>query len=294
VPGDEKHVMYVWLDALNNYQTAVGYPDEASEEYRTFWPADLHMVGKDIIRFHTVYWPAFLMGAGLEPPRRVFAHGWWTVEGQKMSKSLGNFIPPKKLVDDYGVDPVRYFMLRELPFGADGDFSHRAMVGRINGDLANDFGNLAQRCLSMIARNAGGKLPAPGALTAADEVLLSTARGLLPRVRAEFSEQQFHRALEAIWEVVGAANRYFDEQAPWNLRKTDTARFGTVLWVTAETIRHLAILTQPVVPTASAKLLDQLGAATGERDFAALTTPLPAGRSLPAPEGVFPRFVQPG
>jgi methionyl-tRNA synthetase len=294
VPGDEKHVMYVWLDALNNYQTAVGYPDEASEEYRTFWPADLHMVGKDIIRFHTVYWPAFLMGAGLEPPRRVFAHGWWTVEGQKMSKSLGNFIPPKKLVDDYGVDPVRYFMLRELPFGSDGDFSHRAMVGRINGDLANDFGNLAQRCLSMIARNAGGKMPAPGALTAADEALLSAARGLLPRVRAEFAEQQFHRALEAIWEVVGAANRYFDEQAPWNLRKTDMARFGTVLWVTAETIRHLAILTQPVVPSASARLLDQLGAGAGERDFAALATPLAAGRSLPAPEGVFPRFVQPG
>jgi methionyl-tRNA synthetase len=291
VPGKPGHVMYVWLDALNNYQTAVGYPDIESEDYKTFWPADLHMVGKDIIRFHTVYWPAFLMAAGLEPPRRVFAHGWWTVEGQKMSKSLGNFIPPQKLVDQYGVDAVRYFMLRELPFGSDGDFSHRAMVGRINGDLANDFGNLAQRVLSMIAKNCRGKVPAKGALAPADEALLGAARRLLPRLRAEYAEQAFHKALEAVFEVVAAANRYVDEQAPWALRKTDPARMETVLWVAAETIRYLAILMQPVVPTAAGKLLDQLGAEA--RDFAALDgAPLVPGTPLPKPEGVFPRYVE--
>ncbi|HMK68306.1 MAG TPA: methionine--tRNA ligase, partial [Stellaceae bacterium] len=220
VPGDPKHVMYVWLDALTNYITAVGYPDVGGAEYRTFWPADLHVVGKDIVRFHCVYWPAFLAAAGLAPPKRVFAHGWWTVEGQKMSKSLGNFIPPQQLVDQYGVDAVRYFMLRELPFGSDGDFSHRGVVTRINADLANGLGNLAQRVLSLIARNCEGAVPEPGKLSAADEALLVSARGLLARERADYAEQAFHRALEALWEVVGAADRYIDEMAPWALRKT--------------------------------------------------------------------------
>jgi methionyl-tRNA synthetase len=293
VPGNDKHVMYVWLDALNNYQTAVGYPETESEEYSTFWPADLHMVGKDILRFHTVYWPAFLMAAGLKPPRRVFAHGWWTVEGEKMSKSLGNFIPPQKLVDTYGVDAVRYFMLRELPFGNDGDFSHRAVIHRINGDLANDLGNLAQRVLSMINRNCGAAVPEPGNLTPADEALLVAARRLLPQLRIEFAEQAFHRALEAIWAVVGNANRYVDEQAPWTLRKTDEARMRTVLYVLAEVIRHLAIYVQPVVPTAAAKLLDQLAVPADARDFGALGTgALNPGTPLPKPEGVFPRHVE--
>ncbi|HXM85452.1 MAG TPA: methionine--tRNA ligase, partial [Stellaceae bacterium] len=242
VPGNSKHVMYVWLDALTNYLTAVGYPDTGAADYKTFWPADIHVVGKDIVRFHCVYWPAFLMAAGLEVPKRVFAHGWWTVEGQKMSKSLGNFIAPQQLVEQYGVDAVRYFMLRELPFGADGDFSRRAVVGRINGDLANDFGNLAQRVLSMVQSYCGGKLPEPGAFKAADENLLASARGLLAKARTEMAEPAFHRALETIWQVVGAANRYVDEQAPWTLRKTDTVRLGTVLYTLAETIRHLAIL----------------------------------------------------
>src|SRR5215469_2000564 len=255
VPGDEKHVMYVWLDALTNYLTAVGYPDMSDPDYKTFWPADLHMVGKDIIRFHCVYWPAFLAAAKLPIMKRVFGHGWWTVEGQKMSKSLGNFITPKELVDKYGVDPVRYFMLRELPFGSDGDFSNRAMVGRINGDLANDFGNLAQRVLSFINKNAGAKVPEPGKLTAADEALLRAARELLPVLRVEYAEQGFHRALEAIWQVIGEADRYVDENAPWALRKSDTARMNTVLYVLTEVIRHIAILVQPVVAAAAGKLL---------------------------------------
>ena len=292
VPGDPKHVMYVWLDALTNYLTAVGYPDTNAADYKIFWPADIHMVGKDIVRFHCVYWPAFLMAAGLEVPKRVFAHGWWTVEGQKMSKSLGNFIAPQQLVEQYGVDAVRYFMLRELPFGADGDFSRRAVVGRINGDLANDFGNLAQRVLSMIQSYCGGKLPEPGAFKAADENLLASARGLLVKARAEMAEPAFHRALEAIWQVVGAANRYVDEQAPWTLRKTDTARLGTVLYTLAETIRHLAILAQPFVPEAAAKLLDQLSLPPDQRDFAALMTALAPGTILPKPAGIFPRYVE--
>jgi methionyl-tRNA synthetase len=285
-------VIYVWLDALINYITAIGYPEVNSPDFMAFWPAELHMVGKDILRFHTVYWHAFLMAAGVEPPRRVFAHGWWTVEGQKMSKSLGNFIPPKELVDRYGLDPLRYFLMRELPFGSDGDFSHRAMVARLNGDLANDYGNLAQRVLSMVNRNCGGAVPQPGALTDADERLLGDARGLLERVRALVSDQSFHLALEAIWRVIGDANRYVDEQAPWALRRTDPARMGTVLYVLAETLRQLGILTQPFVPEAAGKLLDQLAVPDGARAFADLATALPPSRPLPAPQGIFPRFVE--
>jgi methionyl-tRNA synthetase len=292
VPGDPRHVIYVWLDALANYITALGYPEVTSYEFSTFWPADLHMVGKDILRFHTIYWHAFLLAAGLEPPRRVFAHGWWTVEGRKMSKSLGNFIPPQALVERYGLDPLRYFLLRELPFGNDGDFSHRAVIGRLNGDLANDFGNLAQRVLAMINRNCGAAVPEPGASAAADERLLGEAQGLLPRLRPLIAEQGFHLALETIWRVVGEANRYVDEQAPWALRRSDPARMATVLYTLAEVLRHLAILMQPFVPAAAAGLLDQLAVPDDSRRFADLASPLPAGRSLPAPHGIFPRFVE--
>jgi len=292
VPGDPGHVIYVWLDALTNYISALGYPDTDSVDFSTFWPADLHMVGKDIVRFHAVYWPALLMAAGLAPPRRVFAHGWWTVESQKMSKSLGNFINPSHLVATYGLDPVRYFLLRELPFGSDGDFSHRAVVGRLNGDLANDFGNLAQRVLVMINRECAARVPAPEAFSAADTALLNGARGLLEKVRESVSEQAFHLALEAIWRVVGAANRYVDEQAPWALRDSEPARMRTVLYTLAETIRHLAILAQPFVPGAAARLLDQLAVPEAARSFAALTAAsLVPGTRLPRPEGVFPRLV---
>jgi len=292
VPGDPAHIIYVWLDALTNYITATGYPDMESASYKRFWPADLHMVGKDILRFHAVYWPAFLMAAELPPPRRVFAHGWWTNEGQKISKSLGNIIDPLRLIERYGLDPVRYFLLREIPFGNDGDFSHRAMVNRLNGDLANDFGNLAQRVLSMIAKNCGGVLPSPGAFSAADEALLGAARGLHARLASEIDRQAFHLALEAAWQVVGAANRYVDEQAPWSLRKSDPARMGTVLYVVAEVVRRIAILTQPFMPGSCGRLLDQLAVGRDGRDFASLERSLRGGTSLPAPSGVFPRFVE--
>jgi len=292
VPGDDAHIMYVWVDALTNYLTAVGYPDTEAESFKTYWPADVHMVGKDILRFHAVYWPAFLMSAGLAPPKRIFAHGWWTVEGQKMSKSLGNFIPPQDLVDKYGLDQTRYFMMRELPFGNDGNFSHGAMVNRMNSDLANDFGNLAQRVLSMINKNCEGTVPTPALLSVDDGALLVTARELVDKMRAAMDVQGIHHALTAMWEVVGDANRYVDAQAPWGLKKTDPERMATVLYVLAEVIRHLAILAQPVVPDAAARMLDQLAVPEQQRSFDSLGDQemLLPGTALPKPQGIFPRY----
>jgi methionyl-tRNA synthetase len=294
VPDDPEHIMYVWLDALTNYITAAGYPDTASDSYRKYWPADLHMVGKDIVRFHAVYWPAFLMAAGLEPPKRIFAHGWLLNRGEKMSKSLGNVVTAADLVARYGLDPVRYYLLREVPFGQDGYISHETMVGRINGDLANDLGNLAQRVLSMVAKNCVGAVPEPGPLTADDTALLGAAEAVLADVRREFGDQAFNRGLETIWKIVGDANRYVDAQAPWTLRKTDPLRMATVLYVLAETIRRLALLVQPVMPDSAAKMLDQLAVPADARDFARLGEGgrLVPGTPLPKPEGVFPRFVE--
>lgn len=295
VPGDEKHVMYVWIDALTNYISAVGYPDTENAEYKQFWPANLHMVGKDILRFHAVYWPAFLMSAGLELPQRIFAHGWWTSEGQKMSKSIGNVIVPQEAVDKYGLDQMRYFLLREVPFGNDGDFSHDAMVGRMNSDLANNLGNLAQRSLSMIAKNCDGKVPTAGDFTAEDTALLEMAgTALLTQTRQELDAQMFHRALENIWRVLGEANAYIDEQAPWTLKKTDPARMETVLYVVAETVRNVAVLLQPVMPDSTGQLLNLLSIAEDARDFRFIGDKhmLTAGTELPKPQGVFPRYVE--
>lgn len=294
VPEHPDHVMYVWVDALTNYLTGVGYPDTESERFRRYWPADLHMIGKDIIRFHTVYWPAFLMSAGIELPRRVFAHGFLLNRGEKMSKSVGNVVDPINLIDTLGVDQVRYFLLREVPFGQDGSFNEDAIVTRINSDLANELGNLAQRSLSMIAKNLDGVVPEPGELIAADTELLATADGLLERVRANFDAQAMHLALEAIWLMLGEANRYFSAQQPWVLRKSeseaDQARFRTVLYVTCEAVRIAALLVQPVMPDSAGKLLDLLGQAQDQRAFAAIGTRLAPGTALPAPTGVFPRY----
>ena len=291
VPGDDAHIMYVWLDALTNYITGVGYPDVESAPFKTYWPADLHVIGKDILRFHTVYWPAFLMSAGVPLPKRVFAHGFLNIEGEKMSKSLGNVMSPGALVDEFGLDQIRYFLMREVPFGNDGSFSREAMVQRINSDLANDLGNLCQRVLSMINRNCDAAVPEPGDFNDADKALLAAADALLLRTRDAFDGQQFHQALVAIWEVVGAANRYVDAQAPWELRKSDPPRMATVLYALAETIRRLAILVQPFMPGSSAKMLDQLAVGGGARDYAALSASLAPGTALPKPAPVFPRYV---
>lgn len=293
VPGDDDHIMYVWLDALTNYLTAVGYPDTDSDSFQEFWPADLHMVGKDILRFHAVYWPAFLMAADLPVTGRVFAHGWWTNEGQKISKSLGNVIDPLQLIEDYGLDQVRYFLMREVPFGNDGDFSHNAMVSRMNNDLANDIGNLCQRVLSMIFKNCDKRFPEPGTYTDEDNTLLNAAAGMLPKVREQMDNQAFHRALETIWTVVGDANRYVDAQAPWALRKTDFARMETVLYVLAETIRKLALICQPIMPESCAKILDLLQVDEADRNFAAIEKAIVPGTELTKPSGIFPRYVAP-
>ncbi len=293
VPDAPQHIMYVWLDALTNYITAVGYPDVDSDKFKRYWPADLHVVGKDIMRFHTIYWPAFLMSAGIAVPQRVFGHGFLNIEGQKMSKSLGNVITPKAMVDEFGLDQVRYFLMREVPFGNDGSFSKESMVNRINSDLANDFGNLAQRVLSMIAKNCHGKVPTPAGLDADDEVLLNSARNALVEMREAMGTQQIHRMLESAWRVVGEANRYVDAQAPWALRKTNPARMATVLYVLADVIRILALYAQAVVPGAAAKMLDQLAVPAEARRFADIATPLKAGTALPKPEGIFPRYVEP-
>jgi methionyl-tRNA synthetase len=293
VPGDAGHVMYVWLDALTNYISALGYPDDPAGLYARFWPCDVHVVGKDILRFHAVYWPAFLMAAGLEPPRRVFAHGWWTNEGQKISKSVGNVIDPHTLVARYGLDQTRYFLLREVPFGNDGDFSHAAMLRRANSDLANDYGNLCQRVLSMIAKNCAAAVPTHGAFEAADTALLAKAAGTLGECRWLIDRQATHAALEVIWQVIADANRYVDTMAPWALRKSDPERMATVLYVLAETIRRLALLTQPYMPDASSRILDQLAVPMDRRSFAALDDAhrLVPGTLLPKPEGVFPRLA---
>lgn len=295
VPGAPSHVMYVWMDALTNYITAAGYPDVESAEFQRYWPANLHVTGKDIVRFHAVYWPAFLMSAGVEVPHRVFSHGFLLNRGEKMSKSVGNVVDPFAMAAQYGVDQIRYFFMREVSFGQDGSYNHEAIVARVNADLANDLGNLAQRSLSMIAKQLGGILPEPGEFSDNDKAILAQADGMLEASRTAMATQQIHQWLSAVWAVVAEANRYFAGEAPWALAKTDPARQKTVLYVTAEVVRQVAILAQPVMPESSAKLLDSLGIPQDikSRNFAALSTRIAAGTALPAPVGVFPRYVEP-
>ena len=292
VPNDPKHVMYVWLDALTNYITALGYP-ENTEKMRKFWPEAIHLVGKDILRFHAVYWPAFLMAAELPLPKKVYAHGWWTKDGQKMSKSLGNVINPFDIEKKYGLDAVRYFLMREVPFGQDGDFSHEQMVKRLNVDLANDLGNLVQRVLSFIHKNAGEVIPSAHTLQDADKEFIEKADALLDRARELILEEQaFHRYLEEVWKVISAANKYVDHMAPWSLRKTDPERMETVLYVLCESIRKVTLLLLPVIPSSATKILDLLSVSLDDREFKDFSKALTSGTSLPAPFPVFPRYVE--
>ncbi len=293
VPGDEDHVMYVWLDALTNYITGVGYPDTGSDSYKKHWPADFHVVGKDIIRFHCVYWPAFLMAANLDLPKRIFAHGFINVNGEKMSKSVGNVVAPKDLLDLYGLDATRYLLMREVSHGQDGNFSHEYAVQRINSDLANGLGNLVQRTLSMIYKNCDGVIPTPNDFNAEDNALLDHAYAkLLPAMRIDCDEMRFNRALENIWKLVIEANGYVDAQAPWALKKEDPERMKTVLYVLAETIRVLGIVVQSVVPESAVKILTQLKIAEDQRDYSFVSKEyaLKGGTEIDQPEGVFPRL----
>ncbi len=295
VPGSDEHVMYVWLDALTNYLTGLDFPDE-SGLYARYWgegAESVHIIGKDIVRFHAIYWPAFLMSAGLPLPDRVFGHGFLLNKGQKESKSLGNVTDPLNLAESFGVDPVRYFLLREISFGNDGSYSPEAIVTRCNADLANDLGNLAQRTLSMIAKNCVGKVPEPGPATDADAKLQSIFAGLLDEASAAMDEFAIHRALEAIWRGAGEANLYISEEQPWAVRKEDAARADTILYRCAEAVRQLAILARWAIPASADRLLDQLGQSEEARDFAALDMPLAPGVTLPKPQGVFPRLELP-
>jgi methionyl-tRNA synthetase len=292
VPNNPAHVMYVWVDALTNYLTGVGFPDTDSEMFKKFWPADVHVIGKDITRFHAIYWPAFLMSADIELPKRIFAHGFLTNDGKKMSKSLGNVVDPFELVDEFGADAVRYYFLREVNFGNDGDYARDKFITRCNADLANDLGNLAQRSLSMVAKNCDGKVPTPGDFTAEDNEILQACEKALEEGRQAVDANLIHKAVQAVWDVVGDANKYFANAEPWALKKTDPARMETVLYVTAEVIRRLGILALPVVPDSANKLLDVLAVPADARAFAHISADhaLVAGTELPAPSPIFKRI----
>jgi methionyl-tRNA synthetase len=300
VPGSGNHVMYVWLDALTNYLTGVGYPDTESDTYKKFWPADLHVIGKDVVRFHAVYWPAFLMSADLPLPKKVFGHGHVLLRGQKMSKSAGNVVGPEEMVAAFGVDAVRYFLVRDVTFGQDGSYSPEAIVTRVNADLANSFGNLAQRTLSFIAKNCGGTLPTGGRGETADEELLALVRRTVgEEMPALFGDLALSQACEAWIRAVFACNQYIDAQAPWTLRKTDPERMLAVLATLYEAIGDLALAIAPVIPDASTRLLDQMGIPAEERSLAALADEsryarlVASGFTLQPPVPIFPRLDQP-
>jgi methionyl-tRNA synthetase len=298
VPGSPGHVMYVWVDALTNYLTGLGYPEKTAE-METWWPADIHLIGKDIVRFHTVYWPAFLMSAKIALPKQVFGHGFLLHRGEKMSKSLGNVVDPLELAETFGVESLRYFLMREVSFGSDGSYSAEAIVTRCNAELANSFGNLAQRSLSMVFKNMGGILKVDLPIAPTDEALFGTVAESIAAMREAFAALDFSTGLDAWMRGVFACNAYVDEQAPWTLRKTDPARMEGVLMTLLRVVRDLALAVRPVVPMAIDALLDQMGIAAGARDYAALADKdwLAAlageGFTLSQPVGVFPRLEMP-
>jgi methionyl-tRNA synthetase len=293
VPGSPGHVMYVWVDALTTYLTGIGFPDR-EENFARFWPASLHLIGKDIVRFHAVYWPAFLKSAGLPVPKKIVGHGFLLARGgEKMSKSLGNVVDPIELAERFGVDPLRYFLLREVSFGQDGSYSAEAIVTRCNADLANNYGNLAQRCLSIIAKNCEGRVPSPGASHSADEALKNAIKTAEQNAEQFMNDLAIHSALDAIWGAMSATNQYFADQAPWAVRKSDPERADTILYQTAEAVRRLAIWSRWIMPESSDRVLDLLGQSGDARSFAHLSTPLEAGLTLPMPSGVFPRLEYP-
>jgi len=292
VPGDEAHVIYVWIDALTNYLTGAGFPDGDMK----YWPCDVHLIGKDILRFHAVYWPCMLLAAGIPLPKRVYAHGWWTVEGEKMSKSKGNALQPSKLLEEFDADTIRYFMLREVPFGHDGDFSFAALKNRYNTELANDFGNLLNRSLSMLHKYQDGVLTAPGSEEAMDRELVAAIEGMQLGVEEAMGRQAFHEALEHIHAVVRHGNRYVEDNAPWALFKQgETERLATVLYHLVESLRLIMLQLSPFMPVKSATMLSQI--LNEEVNIEALSLAshggwglLSAGHACARPVPVFPRL----
>ena len=289
VPGDERHVIYVWFDALTNYISALGYPHDPDGNFARFWPCDVHVIGKDILRFHTVYWPTFLMAAGIPLPKKVLALGWWTVQGQKMSKSLANVVEPNMLIDKYGVDAIRYFLLREVPFGLDGDFSHAALVHRINSDLANDLGNLVSRSTAMLNKYFGGTLPAPAGFSDLDRSLQERFPAAVAQVEQQMNDLAFNKALQTIWELVSAANKYIDDTAPWTLAKDPAQmdRLGTVMYSLLEGVRLISLLITPFMPDTGKRIGEILGQTQpGDTAWGGLQP----GTAVTKAEPLFPRI----
>lgn len=290
VPHENNHVIYVWLDALTNYISALEYPDNKSLLWKKFWPADIHVVGKDILRFHAVYWPAFLMAAQIEPPKKIFAHGWWTVDGEKMSKSTGNVVDPFKIISEYGLDQFKYFLLREMRFGKDGDFSEKSLVSRINADLSNDLGNLVQRVLIFVYKNCEGSIPKPDKFLKVDNLLLTEMNQTKDKVIKLMDEYLLTDSLEEIWKIIKKCNSYTDNQAPWVLKKENTNRMNTVLYVLLTLIKKISFLTQSFIPDGSRKVLNQLSIPLEERSHEYYDKKLEYNTSIPEPEAIFPRI----
>ena len=286
IPESPNHIMYVWLDALTNYIAALENNEESE-----YWPCDLHVVGKDILRFHAIYWPAFLMASDIQIPKRIFAHGWWTNEGQKISKSLGNVIDPIELVDNYGIDYVRYFMMREIPFGNDGNFSQESFLSRINSELVNNIGNLVQRILSFINKHNSGVVPDNSSLEESDIKFLQKAYEVLPSVRKHIDDQEIHLAIESITQLSSRINEYVDKTAPWVLRKTNVKRMEASLYTAVEAIRVIAILLQPIVPESAKNILKQLSLSDVKFEAIRDQDALKPGSKLPEPRVIFPKLL---
>ena len=290
VPNNPKHVMYVWIDALCNYLTAIGYPDTNNNNYKKFWPAT-HIVGKDILRFHAVYWPAFLMAAGIEPPKRIFAHGWWTNEGQKISKSLGNVIDPYEIINEYGLDQIRFFLFREVPFGNDGDFSKKAIANRINADLSNNFGNLVQRISSFAVKNNDSLLKPTENLTNDDQDLINILQNKFDEYCKFMNNQQIDRAIKSVLELISTGNAYVDTQAPWTLKKTNKIRMEEVLYIVTNIIIKSAIMLYPIIPTSSKKILNIFNYNMDNNKFENFTKLINQNIKINNPEPIFPRIL---